>query len=312
MPSPRVVSLLPAATEIVCALGAREALVGVSHECDWPADVVGLPVLTRSKVPTSGSSGDIDRAVRSVLTDALAVYEVDEAALAAARPDVVVTQDLCDVCAVSLDDVRAALNRLAANDVTLVSLAPTRLADVWENVRQVARALGTPERGDALVAELEARMRAVAERARPAGPRPKVLTIEWLDPIMLGGMWMPELIELAGGEPLVTQPGDHAPTLSRDQLAELRPDVVLIKPCGFTLERTRTELELLRATLEGLPWPAIERDAVWLADGNAYFNRPGPRLVESLEILAGCIHATGSDSSGVDVQRLHLRAEERR
>lgn len=290
MPPLRVVSLLPAATEIVCALGARASLVGVSHECDWPADVVGLPVLTRSKVPTTGSSADIDRAVRAVLMDALAVYEVDEPALAAVRPDVVVTQDLCDVCAVSLDDVRESLRRLARADVELVSLSPTRLDDVLEDVRRVARALGIAARGDALAAELERRMQAVRVRAERLDERPRVLTIEWIDPVMVGGTWMPELVELAGGEALVTRPGDHAPTLDRAALAALAPDVVLVKPCGFDLARSRAELGALSAQLAGLPWPALERNAVWLADGNAFFNRPGPRLVESLEILAACVH----------------------
>lgn len=310
MPTPRVVSLLPAATEIVCALGARDALVGVSHECDWPADVVGLPVLTRSKVPTSGSSADIDRAVRAVLLDALAVYEVDEPALAAVRPDVVVTQDLCDVCAVSLDDVRESLRRLARADVALVSLSPTRLADVLGDVRSVARALGLEARGAALAAELAARMEAVRARAAALESRPRVLTIEWIDPVMVGGTWMPELVELAGGEALVTRPGEHAPTLGREQLAALAPEVVLVKPCGFDLARSRRELDALSAQLAGLDWPALERGAVWLADGNAFFNRPGPRLVESLEILAACVHpaefADFAACHAAHVQRVEL------
>jgi iron complex transport system substrate-binding protein len=286
----RVASLLPAATEIVCALGARAQLVGVSHECNWPADVVGLPVLTRSKVPTAGRSADIDRAVRAVLADALSVYEVDEAALAALRPDVVVTQDLCDVCAVSLDDVRDALRRIAGEEIDLVSLSPARLDDLFADVRAVARALGLEARGEALGDELRGRMQAVRARSAALATRPKVLTIEWLDPVMVGGTWMPELVELAGGEPLVTAPGDHAPTLDRAALASLAPEVVLVKPCGFDLARSRGELDTLAAQLAGLPWPALEREAVWLADGNAFFNRPGPRLVESLEILAACVH----------------------
>lgn len=290
MSTPRVASLLPAATEIICALDARAQLVGVSHECDWPSEVIGLPVLTRSKVPTWGSSADIDRAVRAVLTDALSVYEVDEAALAALRPDVVVTQDLCDVCAVSLDDVRDALRRIASEKVELVSLSPTRLDDLFADVRSVARALGVVPRGEALVTDLGRRMQAVRARSAALGARPRVLTIEWIDPVMVGGTWMPELVELAGGEPLVTAPGDHAPTLDRAALAALAPDVVLVKPCGFDLARSKRELDTLAAQLAGLSWPALERNAVWLADGNAFFNRPGPRLVESLEILAACVH----------------------
>jgi iron complex transport system substrate-binding protein len=290
MTSARIVSLLPAATEIVCALGGRPRLVGVSHECDWPADVIGLPVLTRSKVPVAGTSAQIDRAVRAVLFEALSVYEIDEPALAALRPDVVVTQDLCDVCAVSLDDVRDALRRIADRHVELVSLSPTRLEDLFADMRSVARALGLEENGEALVGELGRRLQSVGARSAALGARPRVLTIEWIDPVMVGGTWMPELVELAGGEPLVTKAGDHAPTLSREALSELSPDVVLVKPCGFDLARSRRELDVLRAQLAGLDWPALRRDAVWLADGNAFFNRPGPRLVESLEILAACVH----------------------
>lgn len=291
-PERRVVSLLPSATEIVALTAGTDCLVGVSHECDFPADVVGKPVLTRTRRELPRRSGEIDRAVRDILKDALTVYEVEVERLREVRPDVIVTQDLCDVCAVSLDDVRAALRDLAREDVEVVSLSPTRLGDVWEDVRRVARALGRPERGDEAVAELEARCAAIAERARAAATRPAVLTIEWLDPVMVGGTWMPELVDLAGGTPLVTEPGQHAPTLTRDELAALDPDVVLIKPCGFDLARTEEELDLLSSVLPLEAWSGGEGPGarIFVADGNAFFNRPGPRLVESLEILASCVH----------------------
>jgi len=291
--SRRVVSLLPSATEMVCAVGARERLVGVSHECDWPAGIESLPVLTRPRKALPKSSGAIDRAVRDMLADALAVYEVDLERLRSVAPDVVVTQDLCDVCAVALDDVRAALRELARDDVEIVSLKPLRLADVWDDVRRVGTALGESERGERVARSLEQRCTDIARRARngarSAGPTPSVLTVEWLDPVMIGGTWMPELVELAGGRALVTEPGQHAPTLSRDELAALEPDVVLIKPCGFDLERTAAELELLERNLPWESWKAVREGRVFAADGNAYFNRPGPRLVESLEILALCL-----------------------
>jgi iron complex transport system substrate-binding protein len=291
--SARVASLLPSATEMVCAVGARERLVGVSHECDFPAGVERLPILTRPRKALPKSSGAIDRAVRAMLEDALAVYEVELERLRAVAPDVVVTQDLCDVCAVSLDDVRSALRELAQEDVEIVSLSPLRLADVWGDVRRVGAALGESERADEVARSLEARCADIARRARNAAP-PKVLTIEWLDPVMIGGTWMPELVALAGGEALVTEPGQHAPTLTRAQLAALEPDVVLIKPCGFDLERTGAELELLEKNLPWESWQAVRSGRVFAADGNAYFNRPGPRLVESLEILALCLHGEAS------------------
>ncbi len=286
----RVASLLPSATEIVCALGAQSELVGVSHECDFPAGVRKLPVLTRTRKTLPRASGAIDRAVRKILEDALTVYEIDVEKLRGTKPELIVTQDLCDVCAVSLDDVRKALSELARADVEIVSLRPMRLADVWEDVRRVGRALGRAERGLTLAMELELRAAAIGARSSRLSLRPSVLTIEWLDPVMIGGTWMPELVTLAGGAPLVTRPGDHAPTLSHDELARLDPHVVLIKPCGFDLARTAGELAQLPTLLPWSSWRAVEAGRVFVADGNAFFNRSGPRLVESLEILAACVH----------------------
>src|SRR5262245_25126308 len=220
----RVASLLPSATEMVCAVGARAELVGVSHECDFPAGVEALPALTRPRRALPRKSAEIDRAVRAILEDALAVYEIELERLSAARPDVVVTQDLCDVCAVSLDDVRRALAELRRADVEVVSLKPTLLADVWDDVRRVGRALARSAEGERVASELARRAAELGQRgaaaARGAGRRPRVLTIEWLAPVMIGGTWMPELVELAGGEALVTRPGEHAPALALSELAE--------------------------------------------------------------------------------------------
>ena len=281
----RVASLLPAATELVCAVGARDRLVGVSHECDHPAEVRGLPVLTRTRLhaPPDLSAAAIDAQVRALVRDAVSLYEVDDAALEAARPDVVITQDLCAVCAVARADVERALCALARADVRLVSLSPTTLADVLDDVERVGAAVERAEAGRAARAAIEARLAAVAARA-PAR-RPKVLTIEWTAPVMIGGTWMPELVAIAGGEALVTRAGEHAPTLDRDALAALAPDVVVVKPCGFPLARTLGEADAIRAALPLDAW----RCPVWLADGNAYFNRPGPRLADSAELLADCL-----------------------
>ena len=287
----RVASLLPSATEIVCALGARDRLVGVSHECDFPAGVEGLPALTRARLRPVTRSRDIDAEVRGILQDALAVYEIELDRLAAARPDLIVTQDLCDVCAVSLDDVRAAVATLARReDIRIVNLHPMRLGDVWADIARVAAALARPDEGTRVVKALCARVAEIEARSAGCRGRPRVLSIEWIDPVMIGGMWMPELIALAGGVPLVTRPGDHAPTLTREALAALAPDVVLVKPCGFPLDRTLAELHVLSASLPWGEWAAVREGRVYVGDGNAYFNRPGPRLVESLEILAACIH----------------------
>ena len=286
----RVASLLPSATEIVCAVGAEVDLVGISHECDFPESVRHLPALTRARLRPVRTSRDVDREVRSVLQDALAVYEIELARLEAVRPDVIVTQDLCDVCAVSFNDVCAATAALVHQPIRIVNLHPTRLDDIWADIGRVGEALGREAQGTAVMTELQERCAEITRRTLARAETPRVVSIEWLDPVMLGGMWMTELIEQAGGVPLVTRPGDHAPTLTRDALLALTPDVVLIKPCGFPLHRTIEELSLLPTSLPWESWRAVQEGRVYVADGNAYFNRPGPRIVESLEILAACLH----------------------
>lgn len=286
----RIASLLPSATEIVCAVGAGDELVGVSHECDFPVGVGDHPVLTRARLRPVRSSRAIDAEVRAVLEDALAVYEIETDRLREARADIIVTQDLCDVCAVSLNDVRAAVAKLGVEGVQIVNLHPTVLGDIWNDITRVAEAVGRADEGARALRAMHDRVDAIHVRSERIATKPTVLSVEWLDPIMVGGMWLPELIELAGGTPLVTKPGEHAPTLTLDALRALDPDVVLIKPCGFPLDRTLEEVDVLRETLPWSDWRCVREGRVYVADGNAYFNRPGPRVVESLEILAGCIH----------------------
>jgi iron complex transport system substrate-binding protein len=301
---PRIVSLLPSATEIVCALGAADQLVGISHECDFPAQIRDRPVLTRSLIDSAQTSRAIDTAVRSVIADALSVYAVDSDRLARLAPDVIVTQDLCEVCAVSLDDVRAAVARLAhRDDVRIVSLRPTRLADVLGDIDRVAAAIGCAPRGHGVRAELERRLAAIAARTAQAMPRPRVVSLEWIEPLMIGGTWMPDLVELAGGTPVGAAAGAPAPTVAPHELAALAPDVVVIKPCGFTLPRALEERALIERDVLG---PLAGRARVYVTDGNAYFNRPGPRLVESLEIMAACVHP----GRFADLRRAHAHAIE--
>ena len=282
----RIVSLLPSATEIVCALGAAGELVGISHECDFPAEIRGRRVLTSARIDAGGSSAAIDAAVRAVIRDALSIYAVDDAGLGALAPDVIITQDLCEVCAVSLDDVRAAVARLAhRTDVAIVALTPTRLGDVMGDIERVAAALGRVDDGRRVRAALEARIDAIAARARAAPGRPRVVSLEWIDPLMLGGTWMPELIELAGGVAAGAEAGRPAPTVSLDDLRRLEPEVIVVKPCGFDLARALGERDALAAVADAAPGARVV-----VTDGNAFFNRPGPRLVESLEIMAACVH----------------------
>jgi iron complex transport system substrate-binding protein len=298
---PRIASLLPSATEIVCALGGSDQLVGISHECDFPPAIRDRPVLTRSRIDSTGTSRAIDAAVRSVIAGALSIYDVDADRLSQLSPDVIVTQDLCEVCAVSLDDVRAAVARLAhRRDIAIVTLHPTRLADVLGDVERVADALGCAGRGAAVRAELEQRIAAIARRAAQVASRPRVVSLEWIDPLMIGGTWMPELIELAGGLAAGATAGSPAPTIAPGELAALAPDVVVVKPCGFSLPRALEERQLIEQAIAACPG----RPRVYVTDGNAYFNRPGPRLVESLEIMAACVHPDRFD----DLGRAHAAA----
>lgn len=284
---PRIVSLLPSATEIVALVGCLDRLVGVSHECDYPESVRALPRLTSSRLIDPGSSRGIDMDVRRLVSDALSICSVDAEGLRAVGPSVIVTQDLCEVCAVSIDDVRAAVARIADRDnIELVTLSPTRIAHVMDDIKKVARALGVPEQGEIQVKVLLGRIDDIRSRAAKAKTRPRVVSVEWMDPIMLGGTWMPEMIEIAGGTAMGADPGAAAPTVTLKELAALDPEVLLLKPCGFSIERTLQETALV----EKLCAAVGENTRVLIADGNAYFNRSGPRLVESLEILAACTH----------------------
>ncbi len=292
MPSPRIVSLLPSTTEIACALGFSEHLVGRSHECDFPPGTERLPACTEPKFRTDGASREIDSRVRALVRDGLSIYRVDAELLRSLAPDVILTQSQCEVCAASLADVEAALREWipgAARPPLLVSLAPATLADVLEDVLRVADALGAPERGGALVAQLEARIAAIAERGA-AGDRPTVACIEWVDPLMAAGNWMPEVVARAGGQSLFGEVGKRSPWLEWQALRRADPDVIVALPCGFDLARTRRETASLAMRPEWRALRAVRDGRVYLTDGNAYFNRPGPRIVESIEILAEILH----------------------
>jgi iron complex transport system substrate-binding protein len=292
---PRVASLLASATEIVCALGCRDDLIARSHECDHPPDVRELPVLTEPKIDVHASSAAIDREIRALVEEALSVYRVDADRLRALRPDVIVTQTQCEVCAVSLGDVERALAAWTGERPRVVSLEPNALGEVWEDVRRVAGALGVEARGEDLVARLQDRIEAVSREARARPERPRVACVEWIEPLMAAGNWVPELVGLAGGVNLFGEAGRHSPWLAWEELAAADPDVIVVLPCGFDVARARSEIGPLaeRPGWSGLA--AVRAGRVVLADGVAYFNRSGPRLVESLEILAEILHPGGID-----------------
>ncbi len=299
---PRIVSLLPSATEIVCALGFERDLVGRSHECDFPASVEHLPALTEPKFAPKGSSAEIDRDVKKIVGEALAVYRVDTAMLRQLKPDFIVTQSQCEVCAVSEADVEAAVGEWLGVKPKIVSLAPYSLNDLFVDIQRVADALGAHQSGNDLVSRLKLRIDAIATRAKAAASRPRLATIEWLEPLMAAGNWMPELIEMAGGTNLFGRAGEHSPWIKFDDLAAKDPDVILVSPCGFSIARTIEETSLLTRTTGWNDLRAVRERKVSVADGNQYFNRPGPRIVESLEILAELLHpelfAFGHEGSG--------------
>lgn len=287
---PRIVSLIPSATEIIASLGYADCLVGRSHECDYPASVEALPILTRPKVDPKKPSGQIDRDVRALLEGALAVYEVDAKLLAELKPDLVVTQSQCEVCAVSLADVERALGTWTQGAPKLVSLSPVTLEEALGDIQGVADTLGDSAAGRRVVNDARRRYRAIAERAKAQPQRPRVASLEWLDPLMGAGNWLPELVELAGGEPLLGQAGKHSAWSSWEELLAADPDKLVILPCGFDIARARAELPVLTQDPRWQELSAVKMGEVYVTDGNAFFNRPGPRLVESAEILAEILH----------------------
>jgi iron complex transport system substrate-binding protein len=287
---PRIVSLIASATEIVCALGRGDDLVGRSHECDFPPEVTRLPVCTAPKFDVQGSSRAIDDRVKAVLQDATSVYRVDAELLRKLRPDVILTQSQCEVCAVSEKDVALALCPEVQPQPRVVSLSPNNLDEVWQSIQQVAEALAIPQCGHDLTARLRRRVEQVAAQAHALGTRPTVACLEWLDPLMAGANWVPELVQLAGGENLFGVAGKHSPWLSWQELCRRDPDILVALPCGFDLERTRKELAVLQLRAEWTDLRAVKHGQVFATDGNQFFNRPGPRLVESLEILAEIFH----------------------
>ncbi|MCX8073704.1 MAG: ABC transporter substrate-binding protein [Candidatus Binatia bacterium] len=284
----RIASLVPAATETVFALGRGDCLVAVSHECDFPEEAKRLPVATRARFDSDQCSPAIDRAVRAYVARGEPLYELDVALLRNLEPETVLVQDGCAVCALPANQLAAlAVDWQPAPQI--VRLHAHDLAGVFCDIETVATALGCPEEGQALVGRLQAELAAVQGRTMRARYRPRVLCLEWLDPPMVAGNWMPALVEAAGGRPLLAQPGTASAAASWADIAAAAPEVVVLMPCGFPLERTRAELPCLWKQPEWTSLPAVKDGRVYAVDGNAYFNRPGPRIVESARILAGLV-----------------------
>lgn len=288
--TPRIVSLLPSATEIVCALGLANSLVGVTHECDYPPEAVGLPQLTASRIShETMSSAEIDHAVCSQLDGHGSIYDLDEAALRALRPDLIITQELCDVCAVSYKTVEQAA-RLFDADVRVVSLEPNTIGDIFANIRAVGSLTGREAEAAQLVGELSTRLDALALAISEVSTRPRTFVLEWLEPPFAPGHWVPEQIAFAGGDHAFGHAGKPSKTTTPAEIRDYAPERIVLAPCGYYKEDILRALESARLPEGWQELPAVLNGEVWAVDATAYFSRPGPRVVSGAEILARIIH----------------------
>jgi len=286
----KICSLLPSATEIVFALERGDQLVAVTHECDFPLEAARLPVITRSALDhRTRSSGEIHNHISSAVHAGSSIYVLDQDLLERLNPDLILTQELCDVCAVSYEVVKKAVHRLEGHR-RILSLEPTSLGGILETVEQVGEATGAQERAVAVVRELQKRIDRTTARAQTASGRPRVFAMEWLDPPFTAGHWVPEMIRLAGGRDVLAQEGRPSSKIDWSRIADSDPEIIVLMPCGFTLERTSDEFAKVTLPDEWLGLTAVRSRHVYAVNGSAYFNRPGPRIVEGLEILAEIMH----------------------
>lgn len=304
----RLVSLLASATEMIAALGCLDQLVGRSHECDYPPQVLSLPVVSTVQIDINTDSAQIDAQIKQLAQSrpgpqnaalkALSIYAIDVAQLQALRPDVIFTQTQCEVCAVSERDVIQAVQHLTGLQPRMVSLAPHRLSDIWEDMLRVGQALERYELAQTLVQGYQQRLDRLSTVTTQHGAKPRVTVLEWLDPLMGAGNWTPELVAYAGGEPVFGEIGLHSAWLSWEELQAADPDVLVLSPCGFTLERTMVDVPLLQRHPTWQSLRAVQSGRVYAIDGNHYLNRSGPRLVESAELLA---HVLWGERLGIEV-----------
>lgn len=291
----RIVSLLPSATDITCVLGLRDQLVGRTHECDWPPGIDSVAIMTRSALATSTmSSREIDRAVGASAHSGSSIYALEHEALAAARPDLILTQELCDVCAVSYEAVTAAA-RMMDIGPRVVSLEPSSLEDIFSNIRTVGALTGTEDQARSIVEELRNRLEDVREAVRDR-ERPTTACLEWLDPVYDAGHWVPEQVDWAGGTELIGRRRMRSRVVEWDAILGASPEVIVIMPCGFGVERSKEEAGRLLDRPGWSSLPAVRAGRVWVVDGAAYFDRPGPRTVRGVEVLAHILHGMGEVS----------------
>ena len=286
----RICSLVPGATEVVAALGRKDDLVGISHECDFPPSLAHIPVMVRARVDSHGlSSAEIDRQVGTLLSTGAGLYELDEPRLLAAGPELLIVQDLCDVCAITPSQLEQVIRRLSPPP-RMVTLNPRRLQDIFRDIETLGTALERDAAGKQLAASLRGRLDAVQATARTESARPRVACLEWLSPLYTAGHWVPDMVEAAGGIDVLATAGAASRKVNWNTVAVAAPDVVVLMPCGFTIARTRNELASITEHPQWKNLPAVQRGEVYLVDALSYFSRPGPRLIDGVEQLAAILH----------------------
>ncbi len=288
--NPKIVSLIPSGTEILAALGLTDAIVGRSHECDFPVEIQNLPVCTQARLNSNASSSEIHDKVNDLLQSALSIYQIKTDILEQLQPTHIITQDQCDVCAVSFGEVENALKSLTNSSPQVISLQPDVLQDVWNDITRVAEVFNID--AQPVLEKLQNRIKIIEDKTRSLSSAdiPSIGCIEWTEPLMSAANWIPELVTTAGGKPLFSSKGTPSEKLKWEIFVNSNPDIIIFMPCGFDLTRTRTETHTLTQRPEWQELQAVQNHQVYITDGNSYFNRPGPRLLDSLEILAEITH----------------------
>ena len=295
----RVLSLLSSTTEVVYALGCEDQLVGRSHECDYPPAVMTLPICTKPKFNVDGSSIEVDGQVKSILQNALSVYYINEDLLKELKPDIILTQSQCEVCAVSEKDVKSVVKNITGINPDIISVEPNSVKDIFKDIKIIAEALNVVDKGADLIDFMKSRIRTL-KKSYDAKSELTVAAIEWIDPLMAAGNWVPELIEMAGGINLFGEAGKHSPWMKYKDLIEKDPHTIIIMPCGYNIQKSIIEIDSLIKQKGWKEINAVQNDKVYITDGNQFFNRPGPRIIESLEILIEIFHNDKTDFKHID------------
>lgn len=295
----RVLSLLSSTTEIIYALGCGDRLVGRSHECDYPEEVSELPICTIPKFNVDGTSREVDDEVKSLVQSALSIYYINEKLLKELKPDIIFTQSQCEVCAVSVSDVENALKNITGLSSRVISVEPNSVEDIFNDILTIAEILNVRKKGKELVELIKAKIDST-EKIVYQKSSPSVAAIEWIDPLMAAGNWVPQLIKVAGGKNLFGEAGKHSPWMKYNDLVEQDPEIIIVMPCGYDIKKSLIEIKTLESKKGWGSLKAVRNRNVYITDGNQFFNRPGPRIIESIEILLEIIHSDFSESKHID------------